>query len=103
MSARRFPLHDVQARGRRQLRPHGTQEGEHNPLADVAAFKRFLQDIRDRCDEPPVATRLEEVGRYGSAEGLMSGAGTKDDPWRLKTPPQTSTTRCTGTSATARR
>jgi len=41
-----------------------TQEGEHNPLSDVAAFQRFQADIRARCDEPPVATPLAEVGSY---------------------------------------
>jgi hypothetical protein len=41
-----------------------TQEGEHNPLADVAAFQRFQDGIRERCDEPPVATPLAEVGSY---------------------------------------
>lgn len=41
-----------------------TQEGDHNPLGDMAAFQRFQQDIRDRCDGPPVATRLEEVGSF---------------------------------------
>jgi L-rhamnose mutarotase len=39
-------------------------EGEHNPLADVEAFARFQADVRDRCDEPPVATQLHEVGAY---------------------------------------
>jgi len=39
-------------------------EGEHNPLAEVEAFARFQADVRDRCDEPPVATQLHEVGAY---------------------------------------
>ena len=39
-------------------------EGEHNPLAEVAAFARFQADVRDRCDEPPVVTELHEVGSY---------------------------------------
>ena len=39
-------------------------EGEHNPLAEVGAFARFQADVRDRCDEPPVATQLHEVGAY---------------------------------------
>ncbi len=41
-----------------------TEEG-HNPLAEVAAFKRFQQDIRDRCDEPPVVSELSEIGSFG--------------------------------------
>jgi hypothetical protein len=39
-------------------------EGEHNPLAEVAAFARFQADVRDRCEEPPVVTELHEVGSY---------------------------------------
>jgi hypothetical protein len=40
------------------------QEGEQNPLADVAAFGRFQESIRDRCDEPPVVTQMDEVGSF---------------------------------------
>ena len=36
-----------------------------NSLADVKAFAKFREGIRDRCDEPPVATELQEVGSYG--------------------------------------
>ena len=39
-------------------------EGEHNPLAEVEAFARFQADIRDRCDEPPVATEAQTIGSY---------------------------------------
>jgi hypothetical protein len=39
-------------------------ENETNPLAELGAFKKFIGDIRDRCDEPPVTTVLEEVGSY---------------------------------------
>lgn len=38
--------------------------GEHNPLGETAAFRRFQANIADRCDEPPVATPLSEVGSY---------------------------------------
>src|SRR4051794_27610975 len=41
-----------------------TVEGDHNPLAEVAAFARFQADVRDRCDVPPVVTELHEVGCY---------------------------------------
>ena len=41
-----------------------SQEGEQNPLADVAAFQRFQENIRDRCDEPPVVAVLDEVGSF---------------------------------------
>ena len=41
-----------------------TVEGEHNPLAETAAFARFQADVGDRCEEPPVVTELHEVGSY---------------------------------------
>lgn len=41
-----------------------TQEGERSPLGDIAAFDRFQAGVRDRCDEPPVVTQLEEVGSF---------------------------------------
>jgi hypothetical protein len=40
-----------------------TEEGA-NPLADVEAFQRFQQDIRARCDEPPVVSALSEIGSF---------------------------------------
>ena len=40
-----------------------TEEGQ-NPLADVAAFKRFQQGIAERCDTPPVVGELTEIGSY---------------------------------------
>jgi hypothetical protein len=35
-----------------------------NPLLLLDAFKRFTADIKDRCEEAPVSTKLEEVGSY---------------------------------------
>ena len=35
-----------------------------NPLRAVEAFARFQQGVADRCDEPPVATEMREVGSY---------------------------------------
>jgi len=40
-----------------------TEEG-HNPLADVEAFARFQDGIRERCAQPPTVTELHEVGSY---------------------------------------
>jgi hypothetical protein len=39
-------------------------DDERASLTDVTAFKKFLEGIRDRCDEPPVATELHEVGSF---------------------------------------
>jgi hypothetical protein len=35
-----------------------------NPLAALSAFKAFTANIRDRCEEPPVAVDLQEIGAY---------------------------------------
>jgi hypothetical protein len=39
-------------------------EKENNPLAESSAFKAFQAGIKDRCQEPPVAVDLNEVGSY---------------------------------------
>ena len=41
-----------------------TADGK-NPLSTLAAFQQFSAQIRDRCDEQPVTTALDEVGAYG--------------------------------------
>ena len=35
-----------------------------NPLGELAAFKAFTAQIKDRCEEPPVPVELTEVGSY---------------------------------------
>jgi hypothetical protein len=40
-----------------------TEDGQ-SPLPGVAAFQRFQEHIRDRCEEPPVVTELHEVGAF---------------------------------------
>lgn len=35
-----------------------------NPLGELASFKAFTAQIKDRCEEPPVAAELAEVGSY---------------------------------------
>lgn len=40
-----------------------TEDGS-NPLPETASFKRFVADLKDRCEEPPVATAAEIVGSY---------------------------------------
>ncbi len=39
--------------------PDGT-----NPLPQLAAFKAFVRDLKDRCDEPPLAMDASEIGSY---------------------------------------
>lgn len=40
-----------------------TDDGS-NPLAELASFKAFIEQIKDRCEEPPVPSELTEVGSY---------------------------------------
>jgi hypothetical protein len=40
-----------------------TEDGA-NPLADVAAFRRFQEGVAERCEEQPVVTTLSEVGSF---------------------------------------
>ena len=35
-----------------------------NPLNAMSAFNEFTDQIRDRCEESPVAVDLREVGSY---------------------------------------
>ncbi len=35
-----------------------------NPLQSVEAFARFQEGIAERCDEPPVAVEVGEIGSY---------------------------------------
>lgn len=39
-----------------------------NPLQQIAAFKAFTADIRDRCDEQPTVVDLATVGSYSSMD-----------------------------------
>src|ERR1700722_11206306 len=39
--------------------------GTDNPLSSVEAFGKFQEGIADRCDVPPAATELTEIGSYG--------------------------------------
>ena len=41
-----------------------TSEDGESPLQRLEAFQRFQANIRDRCDEPPVATEAEPIGSY---------------------------------------
>ena len=37
---------------------------DKNPLPSLAAFKRFTENIEERCDEPPKLFELTEIGSY---------------------------------------
>lgn len=35
-----------------------------NPLGGLAAFKAFTADVKERCEEQPVASEMTQVGSY---------------------------------------
>lgn len=35
-----------------------------NPLPGLAAFRRFQEGLAQRCEEPPVASGLSEIGSF---------------------------------------
>jgi len=37
---------------------------DRNVLTALSAFNAFTAGIRDRCEEPPVATDMQEIGSY---------------------------------------
>jgi hypothetical protein len=41
-----------------------THDSDHNPLPEVAAFRRFQEGLGERCAVAPVLTELEEVGSF---------------------------------------
>ncbi len=40
-----------------------TEDGS-NPLSQSPAFQQFQEKIGERCEEPPVAVGLDEIGSY---------------------------------------
>ncbi len=43
-----------------------TEEGHDAPLPGLAPFQRFVENIGERCDEPPKTTRSgAQIGAYG--------------------------------------
>jgi hypothetical protein len=45
-----------------------TEDG-HSPLPQVSAFRRFQENIGDRCDEAPVATEFRQIGSFRLFDG----------------------------------
>jgi quinol monooxygenase YgiN len=39
-------------------------EADVNPLPNLPAFQAFQAGIKERCEEQPIVTDLEEVGSY---------------------------------------
>ena len=44
------------------------EDGE-NPLGKLSNFKAFVSEIKERCDEPPEAVELHDVGTYRFLDG----------------------------------
>tara|TARA_R110002050_G_scaffold204327_2_gene339751 strand:+ start:64366 stop:64656 length:291 start_codon:yes stop_codon:yes gene_type:complete len=38
---------------------------DENPLNNMASFKNFTKDLKDRCEEPPVALEATQIGSFG--------------------------------------
>jgi len=45
------------------LAANDTEDGS-SPLTEVQAFKRFQENINDRCEEGPIASSVREIGSY---------------------------------------
>jgi hypothetical protein len=45
------------------LAANDTEDGR-SPLSELQAFKRFQENIDDRCEERPVVSSLREIGSY---------------------------------------
>jgi hypothetical protein len=43
---------------------HIAEHDDDNPLRRIGAFQRFQENIDERCDEPPLAVEMHEVGSY---------------------------------------
>ena len=43
---------------------HIAEHADDNPLRRIAAFQRFQENIDERCEEPPVAVEMHEIGSY---------------------------------------
>jgi hypothetical protein len=39
-------------------------EAGKTPLSELTAFREFQKEIAERCDEPPVVTKLNKVGSF---------------------------------------
>lgn len=39
-------------------------DDDKNPLPETESFKKFISDIKNRCDEPPVISEADIVGTY---------------------------------------
>ena len=50
------------------LASNDTEKGP-SPLSEVQAFKRFQENIAERCDEAPVVSALTEIGSYALFSG----------------------------------
>jgi len=47
-------------------------EADRERLTGLPAFRRFVEGIRERCEEPPARAELSVVGGYGIFEEVRS-------------------------------
>lgn len=53
---------------------NGAADGQ-SPLPELAAFKRFQENIDERCDERPIVSSAVEIGSY---RWISGSAGIKE-------------------------
>ena len=51
-----------------------TVQSESNPIPELAAFKRFQAEIKDRCVSAPEFHEVQIVGNYRALGDLPAGA-----------------------------
>jgi hypothetical protein len=65
---------------------HLAEHDEDGPsqLTQLASFKRFLEGIAERCDDPPVASEVSTIGAYrllGESSGRLKAiVESRSDP-----------------------
>ncbi len=64
-------------------------EDDQSPLVNVGAFKKFLQGLDDRCEEPPVQVGLHKISSYGfwdEDDGLAAPSTCRGGVRRVRAP-----------------
>jgi hypothetical protein len=51
--------------GRTFIHVVAQENGRSDPLPELEAFQRFRADVRERCEEGPIASKATTVGTFG--------------------------------------
>lgn len=55
--------------GQRFVHVASIESADNNPITSLDAFKRFQEQLKPRCVEPPVVTEASIVGSYDGLVG----------------------------------